>query len=726
MTITGHLVLEALGKENGNYLSYSKEKLVLQKSNKGGTIVFAIEYQDNGTIALACQGCEKGLYLSHTNGQLSLKYWEKGDDQLWIKYDKGFGNVAFECSGNKKGQFLSHAFNEIWLQDGYEGEGELWKMENSPESDYNNYLNEYFTKSEICVKELCDQLPRVTIFTSLDIEPNKKLGYFKGSQVFNTRLQQNPLAIVYCETPEHVQKAFDIATKNQIPIRVRAGGHDHEGESSGTNVVTIDVSKMTSVKIDKTTKIAEIGAGNRFICLTSKLADKDVMIAHGTCATVCITGYTLGGGWGPWTRKVGMNCEHLKGATMILGDGSEVRVDEDPKDGHVPELLWALRGGGGLSYGIVTELRIQTFDLPKELIKFELHWNHYDDKEKYPKDDFPTLEILKTWEEVIKSENTSKLIGTNFKINGRPTVDEFDYKKISHGCCMYGYWEGNCDELVTFVYEWFKNVLPMGIHIDGEGGVHTEPFEKYIPLVSSKTPLTAPVKGPEISFKIKTAKEFYINKNGLMSSWDRESFAKTQEKIKAKTRVKGKEAATLSGVPIPPDLDDPAPHKITSRFVNHEGLNDEGYKQFLLSLTSSLIQPENRGLGIFTYVTLGAIVGDYYNSKIGKNNPTAFPYKDKLYTIQYQAWWNETNYEKIDPSHFQNDSVYENTNRAMDWIDVARNFNIPNTSGSFISFKDNSIPTSVYFDKNYDKLKKIKINFSKDPYNHFRTRKTII
>jgi hypothetical protein len=62
----------------------------------------------------------------------------------------------------------------------------------------------------------------------------------------------------------------------------------------------------------------------------------------------------------------------------------------------------------------------------------------------------------------------------------------------------------------------------------------------------------------------------------------------------------------------------------------------------------------------------------------------------------------------------------------MDWIDAARGFNIPNTSGAFISFKDNSVPTEVYFDKSYERLKAIKKEHVKDPDNHLRTRKTII
>jgi hypothetical protein len=160
--------------------------------------------------------------------------------------------------------------------------------------------------------------------------------------------------------------------------------------------------------------------------------------------------------------------------------------------------------------------------------------------------------------------------------------------------------------------------------------------------------------------------------------------------------------------------------------VEKQGLGPKGYEQLFRSLTSPLVLPENRGLGLFTYVTLGAIVGDYYRNNTVKAENSAFPYKDKLYTIQYQTWWNESdkNHQYSDPS--QSKPVYENINRAMDWIDAARNFDIPNTSGAFISFKDIAIPTHVYFDKNYEKLKDIKKRFSKDPHNHFRTRKTII
>ena len=450
---------------------------------------------------------------------------------------------------------------------------------------------------------------------------------------------------------------------------------------------------MDYIKVDKSTGIAHIGAGNRFSRLTEVLAAEDVMITHGTCSSVGITGFTLGGGWGPWTRKKGLNCEHLKGATLMLGDGEVINVDED-ENGNVPPLLWALRGGGGMSYGIVTELRIQTFELPNELIKFTLEWNKYDGKEE---DQRPTLAILKAWENVIQATDTPQLIGTNIKINARPKVSDFDYTQIAHNCSMYGFWEGTEGDLRDFVQKHFADVP---VQITGRGGkAH------------------------------KDSAALYRGDTDFMNDWHRESFSKIQTKIRTERLALDQSGDLPQGKPIKPDLMDPAPHKLTSRLVNKEGLGyegEEGYKQLLSSITSPLVFKENRDSGLFTYLTLNALVGDYYRNNTDKDDKSAFPYKDKLYSIQYQTWWNKADKDSEYENPSQAKLVYNNINQAIDWVHAGRNWVIPNTSGAFISFKDISIPTSVYFDKNYEKLKDIKAEYSRDPYNHLRTHKTII
>lgn len=517
-------------------------------------------------------------------------------------------------------------------------------------------------------------------------------------QIFNRRFQEKPWFIVYCRSKDDIKNTYETAINCGFEIRIRAGGHDHEGECTGTNTILIDVSEMKKVEVDQSTGLAKIGPGNRFQTLTSALAEKDAMIAHGTCATVGISGFIMGGGWGPWTRKHGMCCEWLKGADLVLGDGTTVSVDAEDSNvpfASVPDLLWALRGGGGMSYGLVTEFRIQTFKLPKTLIRFDLTWNPYlPATNDVPRSDYPTIDVLQAWEDTICSAETGRLIGTNLMINARPwpAGEPINANRISHNCKMYGYWEGEQEALEAFLAEWFISVPGYHATFDPHHGG--------------------------------TGEEGYGDR--LMSSWARESFneiLKTRFEQGDTLMLTGQQEQLLKeGKPLPPDYDLPAPHKLTSRLVNQDATENPDYYQALLeSLSSPLVLNGNRELGLFTYVTLGAIVGDFYI-----NNPCggdcSFPYPDKLYTIQYQCWWN-TEYDNLVEG--QNSDVWNRTNRGMDWIETAREFDIPNTTGSFISFKDAAIPTQVYFAQNYQRLIEVKKNFSKDPKNHFRIRKSI-
>ncbi len=562
-----------------------------------------------------------------------------------------------------------------------------------------------------------------------------EIEYNKASQVFNRRFQLKPFAIIYCESTEDVQRVYKEAIANNLPVRVRSGGHDHEAECSGTDVILLDMTRINHVEVSHNKKFARIGPGIRFKDLTPILANEGVMLPHGTCATVGIAGFTFGGGWGPWTRKHGMNCEGLVGATVVLGNGESVQLQTD--DSNKKNLLWALKGGGGMSYGIVTELQLKVFPLPKELIKFELEWNPYDDTDpSFLHEHTATKKVLQAWENIIMNKDipisnefkNQQLIGTNLKISGKQLKNpkKFNPANEIHNCIMYGYWQGTEDSLLAFVATSYADVLPEELRIIGKGGQGAN----------------------------------YAD-DGLMSAWDRESYSAIKRKIKlGKDRVAAKNNSSASvqtqeksydkvykigqltsknsigktllelftsvetKKPLPPDLDAPAPHKITSRLANKGGLGDEGANQLISSLTSEFILNDNRTLGLFTYITLGAIVGEFYDNMSDKDKEkSAFPYKDKAYTIQYQTWWNT---ELAQTEQEQNNEVYNRTNKALDWMQVCRDYEIENSGGAFISFKDASIPTETYFAQNYQALIEVKETYSEDPFNHFRTRKTII
>jgi len=418
------------------------------------------------------------------------------------------------------------------------------------------------------------------------------------------------------------------------------------------------------------------------------------VVPHGTCDSVCIGGFSMGGGWGPWTRRQGMCCEHIVEATMVLGDGSitTARMDGNPAE---RELLWAIKGGGGFSYGIVTELVIQTFELPWEMYRFSITWNP---DNRYSPDPTqadranaatdatadaangtPTLHILRAWEQAIcrtDGEGGRQLAGTNLKIYAKPLESDasFDPETIRHGCVMYGYWEGDKSSL-----------------------------ERFIKAMASAT---GTPEGSYTSRIGEPAGRKHQQQEGhqygamLMNDWhqiSRHELAALGLRKPAPPEARNDDIPVAQGTPYKPDLETPEGHKITSRLVNACGLGSAGHARLLASLTSPLLDDEN----------------------------LAFPYKEHLYAIQYQTWWVLPSDGQI---HHEDslDSTARLLNRALDWMQECRDYAIPNTSGAFISFKDSSIPTSRYFDKNYTRLIRIKQTRSQDPNNLFRSRKTII
>jgi FAD/FMN-containing dehydrogenase len=80
-------------------------------------------------------------------------------------------------------------------------------------------------------------------------------------------------------------------------------------------------------------------------------------------------GLTLGGGIGTETRLRGLTQDALLGATVITADGATHRVDAT----HEPDLFWALRGGGGGNFGIVTRFDYRTYPALSGQI-FRLSW----------------------------------------------------------------------------------------------------------------------------------------------------------------------------------------------------------------------------------------------------------------------------------------------------------------------------------------------------------------
>lgn len=183
-------------------------------------------------------------------------------------------------------------------------------------------------------------------------------------------------------------------------LRIRNGGHSYGGWSSGSGLVA-NLANMNDVKVDHDAMTATIGAGALLETAYSQLADNDVSIGSGSCATVGLTGLTLGGGVGLLTRLYGLTCDQLTSLQVVTADGKARTVSKDDDT----DLFWALQGGGG-SFAAVTALTLKVRSAPR-LHQVYLEWSGDD-----------AADVLSAWQQW--SPDTPRELWSTCKILAKP------------------------------------------------------------------------------------------------------------------------------------------------------------------------------------------------------------------------------------------------------------------------------------------------------------------
>ncbi|WP_439659035.1 FAD-binding oxidoreductase [Lentzea sp. HUAS TT2] len=176
-----------------------------------------------------------------------------------------------------------------------------------------------------------------------------KLGYFTQYDA------QRPSAIARVTTPADVQRCMEIARTEKSRITARCGGHSYPGYSTADGALVVDVRGLNRIDV-RPDGTAEVGAGVLLMDLYIALANAGRMMPAGTCATVGVSGLTLGGGIGVTARQFGLTSDRLVSARIVTPDGVHRTVSAAE---HF-DLFWALRGGGGGNFGIVTSFVFRT------------------------------------------------------------------------------------------------------------------------------------------------------------------------------------------------------------------------------------------------------------------------------------------------------------------------------------------------------------------------------
>ncbi|SHG69423.1 FAD-binding oxidoreductase [Streptoalloteichus hindustanus] len=193
-------------------------------------------------------------------------------------------------------------------------------------------------------------------------------GYDAARQVALRQFDEiRPRAVVLCETTADVRAAVAFLRATGLRCVPRSGGHSNAGYTAGPGVV-VDLSRMDRVELADGVLRAEAGA--QLVDVYDRTLRENLAVPAGWCATVALGGLAQGGGIGLECRAHGLTVDHVLSATVVLADGRVVECDAE----RHPDLFWALRGGGGGNFGIVTEFTFRPVPVPRDVVSYTLVW----------------------------------------------------------------------------------------------------------------------------------------------------------------------------------------------------------------------------------------------------------------------------------------------------------------------------------------------------------------
>ena len=179
-------------------------------------------------------------------------------------------------------------------------------------------------------------------------------GYDAARAVWNGMIDRRPAVIARCHGAADVIAAVNAARGAGLPVSIRGGGHNVGGKAVCDGGVMLDLTAMRWVRVDAEARRARAGGGTLWGDFDHEAQAFGLTCTGGVVSTTGVAGLTLGGGIGYLTRRYGLACDNLVAADVVTADGRLVHASDDEN----PELMWALRGGGG-NFGVVTSLEFQ-------------------------------------------------------------------------------------------------------------------------------------------------------------------------------------------------------------------------------------------------------------------------------------------------------------------------------------------------------------------------------
>ncbi|KAK5651719.1 hypothetical protein OQA88_11788 [Cercophora sp. LCS_1] len=173
----------------------------------------------------------------------------------------------------------------------------------------------------------------------------------------------SPVYAVNVSSVAQIQLAVNFARNANLRLVIKNTGHCYLGKSNGVGALSVWTHNLKDIEFYErleipgyTGRATKVGAGVTVREVYEEADRNGVSALGGICENVGYAGgYIAGGGHTSLSGLYGMAADHVMALELVTADGRLITASPEEN----PDLFWALRGGGGSTFGIVTSVIIR-------------------------------------------------------------------------------------------------------------------------------------------------------------------------------------------------------------------------------------------------------------------------------------------------------------------------------------------------------------------------------
>jgi FAD/FMN-containing dehydrogenase len=179
---------------------------------------------------------------------------------------------------------------------------------------------------------------------------------------------------VAARNADDIAAAVNFAREHDLRLVVKGGGHSYQGTSNAPDSLLIWTRHMHDVVMHdgfvpqgceramQPQPAVTLGAGTIWMQAYQAVTTQGgKYVQGGGCTTVGVAGLVQSGGFGSYSKRYGTAAGSLLQAEVVTANGA-IRIANARTNS---DLFWALKGGGGGSFGVVSRLTLRLHDLPE-------------------------------------------------------------------------------------------------------------------------------------------------------------------------------------------------------------------------------------------------------------------------------------------------------------------------------------------------------------------------